>query len=100
MTEQPKAPGRAHLLSLPSADDLDVARILGLPALPAGDPSIDEAYRDLSAKGQVLYVRGVAVAADNLVPNAPVDIPGWAREHLRLPAAQSQRSGPLVMSPL
>ena len=89
MTAHPEAPAPTHLLSLPSADELDVARILGLPALPAGDPSIDEAYRELSAKGQVLFVRGVAVAADNLVPNAPVDIPGWARDRLRLPAAQS-----------
>ena len=42
-----------------------------LPSVPAGDPSIHEAYRELSAKGQVLYVRGVAVTADNLVPNDP-----------------------------
>lgn len=51
MIAQPGAPAPTHLLCLPSADDLDVTRILGLPAVPAGDPSIDEIYRELSKKG-------------------------------------------------
>ncbi len=73
---------------------------LVLPPVPVGDPLVDEAYQDLTALGFVLFEAGIVTAAHNLVPNAPVDIPGWAREMLRMPAAQSQRSGPLIMSPL
>ena len=54
----------------------------------------------LTEPGQDLFLGSLGFASDNLIPNPPMDIVDWCREYVVLPTSVSERSGPLVFSPI
>lgn len=72
----------------------------------AMDAAHDAALLELLADGVEVYGEGLALAADNLIPNLPMDIVAWAEGEgdvpgaILVPPGVSSRSGPLVLTPL
>ncbi|KTR06892.1 hypothetical protein NS365_05510 [Aureimonas ureilytica] len=62
------------------------------------DPELLARCAELTEIGADAYLKAAALAAANLVPSEPEDIPTWAKNNVIIPTSVSDRSGPYEMN--
>lgn len=60
----------------------------------------DDEIREFCEPGVKALDAAMALAAEKLIPNKPVDIPTWIKQNLEMVQADSDRSGQVVLSPI